>query len=64
MTAIPPPNPNANDRAACLRKRRYRHVLLAIAQAEKYEAEGAPPLRAYHCRECDGWHLTKMEQGA
>lgn len=46
---------------SCGRKTRYPTEADALASALRYTLLGAPRLRAYHCRYCDGWHLTKKE---
>lgn len=46
---------------ACGRKRRYKNRTDAENMARLRMRNGAPPLRAYHCPHCDGWHLTKRE---
>lgn len=38
-------------------KRRYRDKLDALEVASRAAVTG--PQRAYHCPECDGWHLTR-----
>ena len=60
MAAIPPPNPNANDSAACLRKQRHDSENTAWTILRKRRARGAERLRVYECSECNGWQLTKM----
>ena len=47
---------------SCGRKARYPTEGDALALARKFEALGAPALRAYKCRYCGGWHLTKTEK--
>ncbi len=45
----------------CGSKARYPNEGAAMDRAARYMALGAPRLRAYHCRMCDGWHLTSKE---
>lgn len=59
MTAIPDPNPRADDRDACRRKRRYADRDDAARVAERRMADGSERLKTYRCAHCDGWHLTK-----
>jgi hypothetical protein len=44
---------------ACARKRRYRNRIEALIYKSNREAQGAPPLKVYHCNACEGWHLAK-----
>lgn len=44
----------------CGRKTRYESEQVAKSSAGRLESEGAPPLRAYKCPICKGWHLTKV----
>ena len=44
-------------------KRRYNTELEAMGSAEHRTAD-APPLRAYVCTSCHGWHLTKQVKRA
>lgn len=46
---------------ACGRKVRYSNRASAIHVARRRMAAGSPPLRAYQCPHCGGWHLTKRE---
>lgn len=64
MSALPVPNPHANDRAACIRKRRYSNLVEANAVAREREAHGAERLTSYKCPECGRFHLTKMGAAA
>lgn len=51
-------------RKACGRKRRYPDRMSAESRAQQYEVRfDAPPLRAYRCPYCGGWHLTKGRWG-
>lgn len=59
MSRVPPPNPEADDIAACRRKRRYRDRDEAIYSRQHRQAAGAPKLRVYACPCCRGFHLTK-----
>lgn len=58
MAAIPPPNPRANDVAACQRKRRYS-PWAAYRRIAELKATGVN-VRAYECSHCTWLHLTKM----
>lgn len=42
----------------CGKKARYITEYDAVRKAALYVAHGAPPLRAYECPLCGGWHLT------
>jgi hypothetical protein len=44
----------------CSDKSRYKTRTKALLHALSRVRNGAPPLRAYRCPECRGWHLTKM----
>lgn len=44
----------------CPDKVRYKTRVKAMLHALSRVRNGAPPLRAYQCPECRGWHLTKM----
>ena len=46
---------------SCGRKTRYPDEATALVRASRYTLWGAPQLRAYRCRYCGGWHLTKKE---
>lgn len=51
-----------HDRS-CQRKRRYWNEVDAMISANKRIADGVgAELRAYHCKLCDGWHLTKAQR--
>lgn len=43
----------------CLNKRRMTDADEAAERARVKMLKGAPPLRAYRCNVCKGWHLTK-----
>lgn len=45
-------------------KNRYadRGVAMAAARKGQERFSGNPPLRAYACKACKGWHLTHKEQ--
>lgn len=47
---------------SCGRKRRYGTEADALAAATRRVLKGAPLLRAYRCKYCDGWHLTKSKE--
>ena len=44
----------------CPDKVRYKTRIKALLQGLARVNRGAPPLRAYQCDACGGWHLTKM----
>lgn len=44
---------------SCGRKFRYETEADALSMAARCVLKGAPELRAYHCKMCGGWHLTK-----
>lgn len=46
----------------CGRKFRYETEIDALAMADRCVLRGSPELRAYHCRLCGGWHLTKKPE--
>lgn len=46
----------------CGRKKRYREEGFAKRVARLRQGAGAPPLRAYPCAVCRGWHLTSGEE--
>lgn len=58
----------ALQQRSCHMKHRYFDEISAVIVANKRAARGAPPLRAYACPHCGGWHLTKKidnhKQGA
>lgn len=60
--------PVALQERSCHLKRRYFTEVDALVMAGKRQVYGAPRLRAYECRFCGGWHLTKkidtQKQGA
>lgn len=58
MSTIPAPNPNANDAAACVRKRRYSFTGARQRVTELAARDVA--VTPYHCPECSTWHLTSM----
>jgi hypothetical protein len=43
----------------CLAKKRYESKVDALVRGVASVRRGAPPLKAYECRHCHGWHLTK-----
>lgn len=45
---------------SCGRKLRYRSEPVALDHAARYRALGSPPLTAYPCPLCGGWHLTHV----
>lgn len=47
---------------SCGRKYRYETEHRALMSAAMRELNGAPTLRAYHCKLCGGWHLTKKPE--
>lgn len=47
---------------ACERKNRYATRAEAQATATECAEHGAPPLHAYRCPYCDGWHLTSKPE--
>lgn len=49
---------------SCASKRRYSDEGDALAGAVRLVGKGAPSLRAYECRFCEGWHLTKQVKTA
>jgi len=52
-------NPVAVQERSCHMKHRYFDEISALIVANKRAGYGAPPLRAYQCPHCRGWHLTK-----
>ena len=52
----------AAGHSECGRKRRYDSEVDALLAAMWAEQRGALPLRAYRCRFCGGWHLTKTRK--
>jgi hypothetical protein len=59
MARLPQPDPNANDLAACRRKRGYT---LREATRRIYDLKASRGLAVtkYKCPHCPAWHLTKM----
>jgi hypothetical protein len=43
----------------CLSKQRWGRLERAMRAAQKISFGGGPPLRAYRCPMCSGWHLTQ-----
>jgi hypothetical protein len=58
VTAIPKPDPDANDLAACRRKRRYS-VRGAMLRIHELKVERGIAVTKYKCPCCPHWHLTK-----
>ena len=52
----------ADGHSECGKKRRYATEIEATLAAMHAEQRGALPLRAYRCRFCGGWHLTKRKR--
>lgn len=46
----------------CGSKNRYRNKGEALVRASYCVRRGSPPLRAYHCPYCGGWHLTHLDK--
>lgn len=46
------------DRLTCEEKNQYPSEISALLTAVQRTGNGAPPLRAYPCIHCNGWHLT------
>lgn len=47
---------------SCGKKYRYADESEALSMAARCVLDGAPMLRAYKCRYCGGWHLTKQPE--
>jgi hypothetical protein len=59
--SAPPLKPRVRT---CRAKRRYSDQFAARAGAAgEIDAGRASRLWIYHCRECQGWHLTSKDQG-
>ena len=52
----------ALERKACTSKNRYATRAEAEDAIRACAQHGAPKLRCYRCRYCNGWHLTSKPQ--
>jgi hypothetical protein len=52
---------DADMERSCLGKKRYWSQVDAMVMASRVrEHRDVPELATYHCRNCDGWHLTRQ----
>lgn len=50
-----------DELSSCASKHRYATENRAIQVAITCSRERGVSLRVYHCKYCDGWHITKRE---